>query len=123
MVQGIRIILWTSTIIFKLSLDLRSRQGSQCLQSQNVQAHNCPDIQLQIRSSKSIVFFHTLSCGYLFELDETILMSTDNIGFSYNFLGVKQYNKCIVMYCNTADPYCNTYCNMLYMTFCISDHL
>ena len=25
-------------------------------------------------------------------------------------------------YCNTADPYCNTYCNMLYMTFCISDH-
>ena len=27
------------------------------------------------------------------------------------------------VYCNTADPYCNTRCNMLCMTTCISDHL
>ena len=39
-------------------------------------------------------------------------------------LGVKQYGKKrIAIYCNMADPYCNTYCNMLYMTFCVPDHL
>ena len=39
-------------------------------------------------------------------------------------VGVKQYGKKrSAIYCNMADPYCNTYCNMLYMTFRIPDHV